>query len=85
MAWQDDDDESDVDSAESGPDESDLSDEPAETPCPYCKRQIPEDTPRCPYCGCYVSEEDAPRRRSWLWIIAVLLLVVLLMGYLIRW
>ena len=85
MAWQDDTGEGESDRSDVGPDESDMIDEPAEAPCPYCRRMISEDTPRCPYCGSYVSEEDAPRRRSWLWIVAVLLLVLLLVGYLLRW
>jgi len=27
-------------------------------PCPYCLRQIHEDSPHCPYCEKYISEED---------------------------
>lgn len=37
--------------------------------CPYCGWLIPEDTPRCPYCENYISEEDAPPRRIPWWII----------------
>lgn len=85
MAWQDDTQEDEPDGSAEGPDEADMIDEPAEAPCPYCQRMISEDTPRCPHCGSYMSEEDAPRRRSWLWMIAVGLLVLLLLAYLLRW
>jgi hypothetical protein len=43
-------------------------------PCPYCQQEIFEDSPRCPQCGQYISEEDAPAaRRPWWIIIGVLL------------
>jgi len=32
-------------------------------PCPYCVREIYEDSPRCPHCGQYISGEDAPTGR----------------------
>ena len=48
------------------------------TPCPYCRRPIYEDSLRCPHCGNYISEEDAPAARKPWWIIlgAVLVLYV---------
>jgi hypothetical protein len=45
----------------------------ATIPCPYCRRGIPEDTPRCPYCENYLSEEDAPDRKPW-WVVVGALL-----------
>ena len=46
-------------------------------PCPYCRREIFEDSPRCPHCGQYISKEDAPPgRRPW-WIILGVLLCLL--------
>jgi len=69
-----------------GPDPSDMSDEPAEVHCPYCKREISEEALQCPYCGSYMSREDAPAsRKPWWWIVAVVLLVLLLLKYLRRW
>lgn len=57
----------------------DLSEDeiPTET-CPHCRRLIPEDAPRCPYCEQYVSEEDAPPARKPWWIVvgALLSLIV---------
>jgi hypothetical protein len=53
-------------------DEDDWDDEDGEEtiPCPYCGRQIHEDTPRCPHCENYISEEDEkPSRRKPWWII----------------
>lgn len=85
MAWQEDTEDDESDGSAEGPDEADMIDEPAEVPCPYCKRLIWEDSPRCPYCGSYIGAEDAPRRRSWMWIVIVALLVLLLLGYLLRW
>jgi len=31
-------------------------DEEPTIPCPHCKRQIHEESQRCPYCGDYLSE-----------------------------
>ena len=43
---------------------SDEEDEPT-IPCPYCRREIHEDSPQCPHCGQYISEEDArPNRQA---------------------
>ena len=63
--WDDED-----DAFEDGPDDDD-----AETvACPHCGRQMIEDSPRCPYCERYISDEDAPRaRKSWLIIVGTLL------------
>ena len=38
-------------------------------PCPYCKAPIYEDSQRCPECGNYISEEDAPPWVKPLWIV----------------
>lgn len=38
-------------------------------PCPYCGREILEDSVRCPGCGSYISREDAPDRRKPWWIL----------------
>jgi hypothetical protein len=46
-------------------------------PCPYCRREIHEDSPRCPHCGQYISEEDAPPTRKPWWIIVGVLLGLL--------
>jgi hypothetical protein len=59
--WADDDDE------DFEPDDRDA-DEPT-VPCPYCRREMLEDSPRCPYCGNYISREDAPPSRKPWWII----------------
>lgn len=79
------DDEAELDDREDpDPEDADWNLDPAEVPCPSCKREISEDAPRCPYCGCYGSEEDRPSRRSWWWIAAIVLLVLLLIGYLLH-
>ncbi len=38
-------------------------------PCPYCGREILEDSERCPLCGSYISREDAPFQSKPWWII----------------
>jgi hypothetical protein len=64
------------------PDESDMTDEPATFPCPYCKRELTEDAERCHYCGAYLSQEDAPKPISWTWLVAVILLIAILLTWL---
>ena len=66
------------------PDPADRNDDPAEVPCPYCKRQIDEDAEQCPFCGAWLSAEDAPQSRPWWWAVALVLLVLLVLGYLWR-
>jgi hypothetical protein len=42
--------------------------------CPYCRQEMYEDSPRCPHCGQYISDEDAPpTRKSWWIVVGVLL------------
>jgi hypothetical protein len=63
--WDDEDD----DGEEYADDSGDDSDDEPTVPCPYCRREIHEDAPQCPYCHEYVSGEDAPPARKPLWII----------------
>ena len=44
-------------------------DEGSTVACPYCGQQMYEDSPRCPHCERYVSEEDAPPARKPWWIV----------------
>ena len=48
-------------------------DEPT-IPCPYCRREMFEDSARCPHCGQYISAEDSPPGRKPWWIIVGVLL-----------
>jgi len=48
--------------------EFDDDDEPT-VPCPWCREEIHEDAQRCPHCGEYISEEDAPAARKPWWIV----------------
>jgi hypothetical protein len=61
----DDDDEADFD--------DDSDDEPTVS-CPYCSREILEDSPYCPHCQCYVSAEDHAGPRRPLWVIVTTLI-----------
>lgn len=54
-------------------DESDDEDEEPAIPCPYCRKEIHEESPQCPHCGNYLSDEDAPpARKPWWLIVGVL-------------
>jgi hypothetical protein len=62
-------------------DESDWDDEDEPTiPCPYCRREIHEDSPQCPHCGQYISEEDSPSVWPPWWILVGVLLCFLAVG-----
>jgi transposase-like protein len=52
----------------------DDDDEEPTIPCPYCRREIHEESPRCPHCGNYISEEDNPPARKPWWVIVGALL-----------
>ena len=43
-------------------------DEPTIT-CPYCGNEVHEDSPRCPSCENYLSQEDRPPDRKPLWFL----------------
>jgi len=53
--------------------DDDSADEPT-VPCPYCRREILDDSPRCPHCERYISSEDSPPPRKPLWVIATALI-----------
>lgn len=69
----DEDDDWDDDEPEYG-DGSDDVDEELTIPCPYCRRDILEDSPWCPYCERYISAEDHAPPQKPLWIIATALI-----------
>jgi hypothetical protein len=59
-------------------------DEPT-VPCPYCRRQILEDTPRCPFCENYISAEDVPASpKPWWLIIGFLACSVIVLLWILR-
>ena len=50
-------------------DDEEPDDDEDTIPCPYCGHPIFDDTPRCPHCENYLSEEEAaPSRQPW-WIV----------------
>ena len=63
------------------PDDEDASDT---VDCPWCRRPVYEGAERCPNCGRYVSEEDAPRRRPWWLIVGVVLCLLVILLFWIR-
>jgi hypothetical protein len=57
-------------------------DDESTVPCPHCKREIHEDSQRCPYCEHYISKEDSPAgRRPW-WIVVG---VIVCLYVVLRW
>jgi hypothetical protein len=53
--------------------------------CPYCDKEIVEDSPWCPHCGNYLSKEDAPASRKPVWIVVgVVVLILALLAWLLR-
>jgi predicted nucleic acid-binding Zn ribbon protein len=71
------------------PDESDMDEDDDDGPvlveCPYCRSEISEDAARCPRCGNFISEEDAPRRKpAWILVSAVVLLVAVVIVWVLR-
>jgi hypothetical protein len=69
----DDDDDWEAGEGENGDGWDDSDDEPT-VACPSCGREILEDSPRCPFCERYVSEEDHPAPRRPGWVIATALI-----------
>ena len=63
----------DEDEAEYEDDQEDDEDEPTVL-CPYCRTEILEDSPFCPHCERYISEEDHAALRKPLWVIATALI-----------
>lgn len=64
---------------ESWSDDADGDEEEATIPCPECNQPVHEDSPRCPSCGYYITDEDAPIQPKPWWIIvgSLLCLVVI--------
>lgn len=69
----------DTGGAEDDDDWDDSSDDPTVS-CPSCGREIFEDSPRCPHCETYLSDDDHRGRRQPLWvsITAVICLAVVI-------
>lgn len=54
-------------------------DEEPTVPCPFCRREVWEDAPRCPHCGNQLGGADVPSpgRPWWVVITAAALLYVI--------
>jgi hypothetical protein len=63
--------------------DSQIDEDAPTVPCPYCRREIHEDANQCPYCGQYVSREDAPRQpKPWWLIVGVVVCLYLIWRWL---
>jgi predicted nucleic acid-binding Zn ribbon protein len=77
------DEDHDWDEADSDHDDADEDDNEEPTiVCPNCRRQIHEDSQRCPYCEQYITEEDRERSSQPWWII---LGAILALGMVFSW
>ena len=38
----------------------------------------------CPMCGKYISREDAPRERNWIWVVAIAVVLICTVLVLLR-
>ena len=76
-AAHDDDDEWDDDWDSDSDDTDEDGDEPT-VPCPACRREMLEESIRCPHCGHYVSTEDQPPEPKPLWVIATAVVCLLM-------
>ncbi len=72
----------DEDDWEDDEDLADDADEDATVPCPYCGREILEDSPWCPACERYLSEEDHAGPGKPLWVIVTALVCL---GIAVAW
>jgi hypothetical protein len=64
----------DDDGWQEGDEEFEADDEDDTIPCPYCCRQIHEESERCPFCENYITGEDAPPTlKPWWFIVGFLL------------
>ena len=67
-------------------DEGSADEDGADTvPCPYCRRLVPEDAPRCPYCEVYLSAEDAPPSpKPWWLVLGALVCLLIVIVWVLR-
>ena len=49
-------------------------------PCPYCRRDIHEESQRCPHCEQYISAEDALAGPKPLWLVAGVVVCLVLVA-----
>lgn len=55
-------------------------------PCPYCGADMLEDSPRCPECGNYISDEDRPPERKPPWIVVgIVVCLVIALAWAAGW
>lgn len=60
-------------------------DDPAEIPCNECKRPVSELADRCQHCGHYIIRRSAALAMpTWLVFTAIVLIVLLILGWVLR-
>jgi hypothetical protein len=52
-------------------------------PCPHCRREIYDDSERCPHCGEYLGGSDEPGTGKPLWVVVTV--IVVLAAILLTW
>ena len=74
MAWDEEADEEWVEDEAADSDADFLS-------CPSCRQPVHEDTQQCPHCGDWITPVDpSGRAKRWIWV-AVVILLILSMGF----
>jgi len=67
-------------------DPDDAWDDDGTIPCPYCGEEMLEDSPRCPACGRYQSEEDRPPQQKPPWIVVgIVICLVIALAWAAGW
>jgi hypothetical protein len=64
--------------------DEDEDDEPTIS-CPYCRREIHEDSEQCPYCRSFIPREDAPPRKPWWMVLGVGVCLYVVYRWIVRW
>ena len=63
------DDDPDTEGDWDGDEADDEGDDESTVPCPFCRREMFEDSPQCPSCGEYVSAADFARNGRPRWVL----------------
>ncbi len=60
-----------------GPEDDADDDSTEELPCPACGELVYEETEKCPHCGDWINpRRPAARHRPWVWVTALIMLVI---------
>lgn len=58
--------------------------DPGVIACPYCGKEISEDSSQCPHCGEYISQEDVHHRKSIWYIVGAIVVALIILSWILR-